>query len=275
MRWLLLALAACGAQPRHTTPIDVTYLGVAGWQITEGATTILTDPYFSRPPSFEGPIVPDPAAIAAHSPQHADAIVIGHSHVDHLLDAPDVAKRTGAILIGSPSTIAVGAASGLPEDKLEEVQPGDDLEFGSFSIRVIASLHSRIGMPTKQIVAPKLPLTWNDYGDGGTLAYLIRLGGHQILVLDTANFIERELVGIHPDIAILAPGLREKIHDYTCRLIHVLGDPPTVLVTHFDEWKKAPADVSSEDADTFAAELHACSPNTNVIVPKHFQKLTL
>ncbi len=75
------------------------------------------------------------------------------------------------------------------------------------------------------------------------------------LVLDTANFIERELEGIHPDIAIVAPGARE--HDYTCRLMRVLGSPPIVLVTHFDAWREAPADKPSEDADKFTAEVHA------------------
>ena len=97
-----------------------------------------------------------------------------------------------------------------------------------------------------------------------------------MLVLDTANFIESELAGVHPDIAIVAPGLREQIRDYSCRLVHVLGDPPIVIATHFDDWKHAPADQpTSDDLRKFVAEIHGCSPHTRVIVPKHFDRMAL
>jgi len=60
---------------------------------------LLLDPYCSRPADDGGPAIPDPAAIAAHAPAHADLVMVGHSHADHLLDAPAVAVRTGAQLM--------------------------------------------------------------------------------------------------------------------------------------------------------------------------------
>src|SRR4051812_10620184 len=103
--WLLLA--ACGSAchtpaplPTAATPsgprspIALTYLGVAGWQLDAGGKTVLADPYLSRPADAEAPLVPDAAAIAAHTPAHADVVLVGHSHHDHLLDAPAVALRT-------------------------------------------------------------------------------------------------------------------------------------------------------------------------------------
>lgn len=69
--------------------------------------------------------------------------------------------------------------------------------------------HTALGVNAGQIAgAPTLPMKLDDYVEGGTLAYLLRLAGHEILILDTANFIERELAGLRPDIAIIAPGLR-------------------------------------------------------------------
>jgi hypothetical protein len=122
---------------------------------------------------------------------------------------------------------------------------------------------------------PQLPMTQAGYKAGGTFGYLIRIAGHEVLVLDTANFIEREVTGLRPDIAIIAPGLRDQIHDYTCRLLHALGDPPTVIATHFDEWHGPPVDhPPSADLDAFIAEIHACSPHTRAIVPKHFDRMT-
>ena len=230
---VLLALAACGAPqaPRapERTPIALTYLGVAGWQLDAGDVTVLADPYFSRP-DLDGPMSPDLAAIAQRSPAKASAIVVGHSHVDHLLDAPEVAKRTGAQLIGSVSTARYARASGLPETQIIPVLGGEDYAFDGFSIRVIPSLHSALDekhfeQGVEIAADAKVPLTFDQMPDGGTFAYLVRVPGRTVLILSTANFIEPELEGLRPDVAIVAPGLRQEIHDYTCRLMRTLGFP--------------------------------------------------
>ncbi len=280
----LLVLAACSApvhpKPPARGPIALTYLGVAGWQIEGAGKVILTDPYLSRPADFDAPLVPDAAAIAARTPAKADLVVVGHSHHDHLLDAPSVALRSGATLLGSLSTTRVGRASGLADDRLITVKGGEDFAMDGYSIRAIPSLHSAIG--DKHIFGseirpdPVLPMPASGYQEGGTLAYLLRLAGHEVLVLDTANFIERELSGLRPDIAIIAPGLRQQITNYTCRLLRAIGDPPIVLVTHFDDWKVPPVDEPlDEDLRAFVAEVTACAPHTRVIVPKHFERIAL
>jgi hypothetical protein len=48
-------------------------------------------------------------------------------------------------------------------------------------------------------------------------------------------------------VAIVATGLRDRIRDYTCRLMRVLGRPRVVLPTHFDDFR-APAETPL-DAD--------------------------
>src|SRR5262249_41572047 len=130
--------------------------------------------------------------------------------------------------------------------------------------RVIPSLHSVTGLAAG--------------GDVATFAYLLRLGGHQVLVFDTANFIERELEGIHPDIAIIATGLRDRITDYACRLMRVLDHPAVALATHFDNWRGSATDPLSADtrADLAAfTAIHRCSPSTRVIVPTPFAPFAL
>jgi L-ascorbate metabolism protein UlaG (beta-lactamase superfamily) len=279
-RLLLCLLAACHAAPAATReneqPIALTYTGVAGWQIESAGKTILVDPYFSRP-ALSGVIESDPAAVAAHAPKHADLIVVGHSHIDHLLDTPAVAIAAGAQVMGSASTIAVASAKNVPADHLVPVRGGEDYQFDGFSVRVIPSLHSALddkhfAQGTPITVIP--PVRFEDYTDGGTFDYLVRVGGHEVFVSSTANFIERELVGVHPDIAIIATGLRGEITDYTCRLMRLLGNPPVVYPTHFDDWKAPPKDEPLDvDLAAFIREVHACSPRTQVIVPKHFERM--
>ncbi len=283
----LAVVAACVSGSRTspsratpTAPIELTYLGVAGFQITAAGKTILVDPYFSRPDFTDdnAGIVPDAAAIAKHSPAKADLVVIAHSHIDHLLDAPEVAKRTGAQLMGSDSTVRVGKASGVPDDQLIQVKGGEDYAFDGFSVRVIPSLHSAIWEKHalhRAIAEPvTLPLTFSQYEEGGSFAYYVRVGGHEVYVQSSANFIEREVMGLRPTIAIIAGGLREHVHDYTCRLLTALGKPPIVIATHFDDWQK-PAPGGPYDLSDYAKEVEACAPGTRFIVPTHFQPVTL
>jgi L-ascorbate metabolism protein UlaG (beta-lactamase superfamily) len=257
--------------------LAMTYLGVAGWQIESAGKTILVDPYFSRP-NLDGPIASDPQAVAAHAPKRADVIVVGHSHVDHLLDVPAVALATGAQVIGSDSTARVARAAGVPADHVIPIKGGEDYAFDGFSVRVIPSLHSALGdkhvMGGPIMVVP--PVKFDDWAEGGTFDYLVRVGGHEIFVSSTANFIERELVGLHPDVAIIATGLRQEIHDYTCRLLTLLGKPPIVYATHFDNWRAVPVDEPIDgDMKAFVEEVRACSPDSVVVVPKHFERMNV
>jgi L-ascorbate metabolism protein UlaG (beta-lactamase superfamily) len=137
--------ASSAARP-EPSPVALTYLGVAGWQLEAGGKVLLADPYLSRPADPTAPLVPDAAAITAHTPARADLVFVGHSHYDHLLDAPAVALRAGAQLLGSLSTTRVGRASGIADDHLITVKGGEDFEMDGYSIRAIASLHAAIGV---------------------------------------------------------------------------------------------------------------------------------
>lgn len=253
------AAGAATTEPRMT--LALTYLGVAGWSISDGKHVVLVDPYFSRPADPRlGFAVADEQAIAARAPAKADVILVGHGHVDHALDAPAIAKRTGAALVGSADVARQAHAAGVPDAQIRLARGGEDYAFDGFSVRVIPSLHSLIGFA--------------DGGDVQTFAFLVRMGGQQIFVLDTANYIEREVAGLRPDVAIVATGLREQIHDYSCRLMRLLGRPRRVFTTHFDQWKK-PAETpltADERADLaqFTDEIHRCAPATEVIVPAPF-----
>jgi L-ascorbate metabolism protein UlaG (beta-lactamase superfamily) len=266
--------------PTARDPIALTYLGVAGWQLEAAGKIILADPYFSRPADLDAPVVPDRAAIEARAPARADLIVIGHSHIDHLLDAPTIALRTGAELVGSATTAHVARATGVPDDQIITVKGGEDFAMDGYSLRVMPSLHSAIGdkhiFGAALTAPPKLPMRADAYEEGGSLAYLVRIAGHEVLFLSTANFIERELEGLRPDVAIIAVGLRDHIHDYTCRLMRALGNPPLVYANHFDDWKGPPVDAPPDEGlQAFVDEVKRCSPATRTIVPKHFERMVV
>ena len=82
------------------------------------------------------PAESDTATIDAHI-QRADFILITHTHPDHALDVPYIARKTGATVIGTESARNLGRAYGIPGDKLIVARGGDDLEFDGWSVQVI------------------------------------------------------------------------------------------------------------------------------------------
>lgn len=285
--------------------VTLEYMGAAGWRISDGTTIILIDPYLSRilgpPPPLAPPYsrtpgdmrpvygwndvaAPDVAAIDAHVP-HADFVFVTHTHYDHVLDVPHIALSTRSTVIGTESTENVMRAYGVPEKQLITVRGGEDFDFGVFSVKVIPSLHSPLDHKHyfSSEIAPagmKAPLTLQQmHPEGGTLAYLIRFHGHQILVFGGMNYIEREIEGLEPDVVLVgAASSRKEIYDYSGRLMRDLHFPLLVLPTHWDNFfaPYAASQQASVDAlQSFIQEIRAASPKTKIVVPKYFEAIPL
>ncbi len=272
--------------PHPRGRVALTYLGVAGWRLDAAANhTLLVDPYFTRvrAPDDNTVLHPDTAMIARFAPPRADVILVGHSHYDHLMDVPEIAKRTGAIVVGTESTANVARADGVPPEHVVAVKGGDTLDFRPFAVRVKHGLHSLTGQPNVPIPHDvTLPMAASGYGEGGTLQYVVRVDGRTVLFIGTANIIDGELSGEHPDVVVMATGLRSKIPDYTCRVLTAVGKPRTVLANHFDDFgakltPHAPLGDAEDRAnlDAFANEVHACAPDTKVVVPSHLESFEL
>jgi L-ascorbate metabolism protein UlaG (beta-lactamase superfamily) len=244
-----------------------------------------TRPLFARDAAAQS----DTATIDKHI-SRADLILITHTHADHAMDLPYIATKTGAMVLGTESTRNVARAYGVPNDKLIVARGGDDLEFGTVSIRVIPSLHGILrrapflavnpnAAPAPTVVPPDVqaPLRLNQFAEGGTLAYLIRIGGKQLLAFGSMNFIEREVDGLRPDVALIgAMPERREIHDYTSRLLRAIGYPRLVLPSHWDRFNVT-YDVSQAPAidrlQSFIAEVKAASPRTMVIMAEYFKPI--
>lgn len=272
--------------------LRLTYLGNAGWEITDGITVILVDPFLSqfarwapsRPAADESPnpiITPDTALINQHV-KRADYIVITHGHTDHALDAGYIARRTGATIIGHETAANLARAYDVPEQKLITVIGGEDYEFGAFSLKVIPNIHSALdqkryynngrGITGAAPRGLRAPLHVKDFVEGGNIAYLLRMAGHEVLIMGSMNYIEREMVGLRPDVALVgANDQRREIHDYTARLMRALGQPALVIPSHADSYGNPnPLAAAVASNQRFVAEVAAASPGSRVISPKWF-----
>jgi len=201
------------------SPVRVRFAGVATLMFDDGETAWMTDGFFSRPGLSQvafGKIGPDDAVIERELKRlgvtRLAAIVPVHSHYDHAMDAPRVAQRSGALLVGSGTTLHIGRGLGLPEDRMREVKPGDMLQLGKFKLHFIAGRHSPTpftdGLTPDLLDAPLVPparaTAWRE---GQTWSLLVEHeSGMRVLVQGSAGFIPGALAGKRADTVFLGVG---------------------------------------------------------------------
>ncbi|HEX7884266.1 MAG TPA: MBL fold metallo-hydrolase, partial [Afipia sp.] len=144
--------------------LRATFLGVSTLLLDDGSTAILTDGFFTRPNSrqlFLEKIAPDKTVIETTLRRagitRLAAVIVNHSHYDHAMDSPEVAARTGAVLIGSESTANVGRGWGLPESQIAVHRAGDVMAFGRFRVTLLPGRHVPSPFTGGEITEPLKP----------------------------------------------------------------------------------------------------------------------
>lgn len=286
--------SAVPAAPRHREPGEPTatfrWLGTAGWRIDIGARTLLVDPYLSRFSTglFDGvfnpatPLTVDATRIADH-PGDPQTILVTHTHWDHYNDVPHIARQSGARVIGTLTAYHLGLAYGLPTSQLSPVKGGEVLDFGGYTVEVVASLHSRNGsysmaFPGVRPAVPPRPETIADLPEGDTLAFQVTpRGGPAVFFMGASDFVERDLAGLTPDVAMIAVPSTDATHEYVPRLLAALDRPATVVPVHWDNFETAltnPPPVTANDRarlDKFLAAVRDFAPRTRILLPRYLK----
>jgi L-ascorbate metabolism protein UlaG (beta-lactamase superfamily) len=258
----------------------ISWLGTAGFVIESRETTLLVDPFLTRPPLVRlgRRMIPDDAAIAAHVPRKVDAVLCGHSHFDHVADAPRIAKVTSAKLVGSPSTCSWGRAEGLPESQLVQVPASGALvRFGDIEVRFVPSRHGKVAFGRVPLIGevretPRGPGRLWHYRMGGAFGLLIKAPGVSIYHNGSADLIDAELDGERADVLLACLAGRKGTENYVARLVSALG-PSLVVPTHHDAFF-APLErglhlLPGIDVEGFVSEVFLRSPRASVITPDY------
>jgi L-ascorbate metabolism protein UlaG (beta-lactamase superfamily) len=211
--------------PSQTIPTDavtVRYTGTATLVFSDTETTWMTDGWFSRPKPLQvlfGKIEPDLDAITKglerNEVDELVAVFPLHSHYDHAMDAPEVAKRTGAVLLGSESTANIGRGWGLAEEQIRVVADREPIALGNFTVTPIESRHFQFpdpGMAARALGDPEIdapltpPVTAFDYRVGKAYALHVAHPKGTWLILGSAGFVEGALEDYDADVVFLGVG---------------------------------------------------------------------
>lgn len=260
------------------------WLGVAGIELVAAGETLLIDPFVSRQPLWRllfGRAEPDAALVARHI-RRAEAVLVTHAHWDHVLDVPEVARRTGAVVYGSRNTSALLRALGVPAGQTRTLTAGERLALGAFEVDVLPAEHPRIlGRPVLVGAiagSGRRPTRLRDYRMDSDFSFLVKAASWRLLVWSSET-----PEGAPPaDVLFVKPFASQKpVYAELLRAVR----PRVVVPIHWDDffrplsrplrtsygpptWSWPPA--RRVDLSAFGAATARAAPGTRVFVPKIF-----
>ncbi|MBB2992075.1 L-ascorbate metabolism protein UlaG (beta-lactamase superfamily) [Mycolicibacterium iranicum] len=229
-------------------PLTVSWAGVTTLLVDDGTSAVMTDGFFSRPGLLTVATRPlassrprIDAALARLGVQRLDAVTPVHTHFDHAMDSAEVARLTGARLVGGRSAAHLGRGQGL--DRVDVVAPGEELRVGAFDLTLIEGSHcppDRFpGVITEPVVPPARASAYR-CGEAWSTLIRHRPSGRALLVVGSAGFIPGALAGERADVVYLGVGQlglqpERYLPDYWSETVRTVG-ARTVVLIHWDDF---------------------------------------
>jgi L-ascorbate metabolism protein UlaG (beta-lactamase superfamily) len=207
---------------------ELTWLGHGTWGIETASANgkrykLILDPFLD-----ESPTAPIKAARV-----EADYILVSHGHFDHAADVAAVAKRTGAIVLGTYEVCEWFKQQGVKAEKIQPLNIGGGVNLPLGRVKMTTALHSS---------------TMPDGTPGGNPGgFLLTLPDSTIyFACDTGLFGDMKLIGAAGiDVAILPIGDiftmgPEDSIEATCLL-----QPRRVVPAHYNTWPPIAQDAAA------------------------------
>jgi L-ascorbate metabolism protein UlaG (beta-lactamase superfamily) len=217
--------------------MDIRFLGHSAFELTDGDTRLLIDPFLTG----------NPKAAASPDELEPTTILLTHGHADHFGDTVDIAKRTGA-----PVLAIVELAGEIAEEGVETYDPnlGGTVTFDWGWVKLVPAWHTST-TPNGTVNTPAGLLV----SLGGTLVY--HLG-------DTCLFSDLQLIarrGDKVDVALVPIGGHYTMdrHDAVTACEFVAAT--TVIPIHYDTFPPI-----ETDAEAFKADVERETDSTVVIL---------
>jgi L-ascorbate metabolism protein UlaG (beta-lactamase superfamily) len=216
--------------------VDIRFLGHACFELSEGSTRVLVDPFLTgNPKAAVGPDEVDPTHI-----------FLTHGHADHIGDTVAIAKRSGAQCVA-----IVELAGELSEDLDDVADPnmGGTVEFEGGWVRLVPAWHTAVSPKG----TPHMPA-----------GLVINLGGKTVYHLgDTALFSDLELPGRRDslDVALMCIGGHYTMDRHDAATAAGLVGAGTVIPCHYDTFPPI-----QSDAEAFKSDVESKTSSSVVVL---------
>lgn len=176
-------------------PTELRYLNFSGFEIvTNGGYRIVIDPFLSG----SEPHGIGPSPVSLEQLDGSDLVLVSHGAFDHLGQAVEIAKRSGAILACGPDVRIHALAQGVPDEQIAYLLSGCTLKLEEVSVKALDVRHISLFQSGEQWLS------------GQPLSFMIQLADGPTIYHsgDTSLFSDLKLFGklYKPDIALLCVG---------------------------------------------------------------------
>jgi len=210
---------------------NIRYLGHASWELSDGTTTVLVDPWLTGNP--KAPVSADELS--------ANAILLTHGHEDHYGDTISIAKRTGAPVLAIVEL--AGEIAGILGEGHDVRNPniGGTVEFDWGWVRLTPAWHTGTS-PNGTVHTPA--------------GLVVHFAGTTIyFVGDSALFSDLALPGKRNpiDVAVIPIGGHFTMDRHDAVEAAKLIGAPTVIPSHFNTFPPVATDAQAFKADVESA----------------------
>lgn len=218
--------------------MKLSYYGHAAFGLEADGKKVLVDPFFTG----------NPTASTDAASMSADTILLTHAHNDHVGDAIEIAKRSGATVVATFELANWVASQGV--ENTIGGNFGGTVPFAGGTAKFVPAWHTSSYSSPDGIVAAGVPA-----------GYVVRFGGKTVYFAgDTALFLDMQLIGDEGlDVAVIPIGDYFTMGPADAIRAAKLLRAKTVIPGHFntfpaiqqdvDAWKQQ---VESETSSTVA-----------------------
>jgi L-ascorbate metabolism protein UlaG (beta-lactamase superfamily) len=212
-------------QEEGAMPVRLNYCGHSCFEVKGGGSTVLIDPFLTG----------NPLATMTADEASADYVLVSHAHGDHLGDAIQIARRTGATIVANHEIASYASGKGVAAHGMH-IGGGHDFPFGRVKLTIA---HHGSSFPD------------GTYG-GNPCGFLLTIEGKRIYhACDTGLFYDMKLIGEGGlDVALLPIGDNFTMGpDDALRAVQLL-EPRVVIPIHYNTF-----DLIAQDPQAFASRV--------------------
>lgn len=247
------------AQPAGKT-VRMLFLGTSTMAWTDGQSTWLVDGFFSRQALNKVLLsrleieenrvleVANEIFQRLGMPAALSGIVVAHSHYDHSLDAPFLARHFGGRVYGSQSTWQIAQGQNLPAMQMEVMPQGGVASLGQFNVKLALSAHAPTGFSGGFNTQPlRLPAHALSFKEGLSYSFVVShpaVGSAPFaLIQPSAGFVAGQNKGLTVNTVFLGTGGlgkldKQYIADYWQEMVVSTGAKKVYLI-HWDDFTQA------------------------------------